>query len=244
MVKKVCIFLIHFQLPPMDFCLSNSVYGSIHETHYSGYHPVFPSISCIQILLIGRGLLVRKPILSEAQIMYDSNLLYVCFHSTFISDPNICICMEFMGKGLFGQIYKQIGPIDIDVIGKTALAVLERLTYLYDVCWVIHQDELLTTPLSIPFPMSLPTQDRIGQRRIRQRNMEVCPWGARTVNILELLCHIVNEPALRLTSEGRFLRATEELIVTCLLKDPEVRKTPKELLVSDFPGPQCVCYLG
>jgi len=74
--------------------------------------------------------------------------------------------------------------------------------------------------------------------------MEVCLQGVRTVNILELLQHIVNEPAPRLTSEGRFLRAAEELVVVCLLKDPEVKKTPKELLVSGFPGLQCVCYLG
>ena len=66
----------------------------------------------------------------------------------------------------------------------------------------------------------------------------------RTVSTLELLQHIVNEPALRLTSEGRFLRTAGELVVVFLLKDPEVKKTPKELLVSDFPGLWCVCYLG
>jgi len=53
--------------------------------------------------------------------------------------------------------------------------------------------------------------------------MEVCLW-VKTVNILELLQHIVNEPALRLASEGGFLRAVEELVVVCLLKDPEVKK--------------------
>jgi len=74
--------------------------------------------------------------------------------------------------------------------------------------------------------------------------MEVFLQGARTANILELLQHIVNEPAPRLTLEGRFLRAVEELILMCLLKDPEVRKIPKELLFSGFPGPQCVCCLG
>ena len=64
------------------------------------------------------------------------------------------------------------------------------------------------------------------------------------MSTLELLQHIVNEPALRLTSKGRFLRTAGELVVVCLLKDPEVKKTPKELLVSGFPGLQCVCYLG
>lgn len=58
--------------------------------------------------------------------------------------------------------------------------------------------------------------------------------GARTMSILELLQHIVNEPAPRLTPEGRFPKAAEEFVDACLLKDPEVRKTPKELLVSIF----------
>ena len=56
--------------------------------------------------------------------------------------------------------------------------------------------------------------------------------GARTMSILELLQHIVNEPAPRLTPEGRFPKAAEDFVDACLLKDPEARKTPKELLVS------------
>jgi len=53
--------------------------------------------------------------------------------------------MEFMDKGSLEGIYKQIGPIDIDVVGKVALAVLEGLTYLYDVHRIIHRGEVPTT---------------------------------------------------------------------------------------------------
>ena len=53
--------------------------------------------------------------------------------------------MEFMDKGSLDGIYKQIGPIDIDVVRKVALAVLEGLTYLYDVHRIIHRGELSTT---------------------------------------------------------------------------------------------------
>lgn len=52
-----------------------------------------------------------------------------------------------------------------------------------------------------------------------------------TMSILELLQHIVNEPAPRLT-EGRFPKEAEEFVDSCLLKDPDARKTPKDLLVS------------
>jgi len=49
--------------------------------------------------------------------------------------------MEFMDKGSLDGIYKKIGAIDIDVVGKVALAVLEGLTYLYDVHRIIHRGE-------------------------------------------------------------------------------------------------------
>ena len=53
-----------------------------------------------------------------------------------------------------------------------------------------------------------------------------------TMSILELLQHIVNEPAPRLIPEGRYPKVAESFIDSCLLKDPDSRKTPKDLLVS------------
>ena len=51
------------------------------------------------------------------------------------------------------------------------------------------------------------------------------------MSILELLQHIVNEPAPRLTPEGRFPKEAEDFVDSCLFKDPDARKTPQELLV-------------
>ena len=56
--------------------------------------------------------------------------------------------------------------------------------------------------------------------------------GGMTMSILELLQHIVNEPAPKLTPEGRFPAKAEQFVDSCLMKDPDVRPTPKELLVS------------
>lgn len=55
--------------------------------------------------------------------------------------------------------------------------------------------------------------------------------GGMMMSILELLQHIVNEPAPRLTPEGRFQKEAEDFVDSCLLKDPDARKTPRELLV-------------
>lgn len=55
--------------------------------------------------------------------------------------------------------------------------------------------------------------------------------GGMTMSILELLQHIVNEPAPRLTPEGRFPGEAEEFVDSCLYKDPDDRLTPKDLLV-------------
>ena len=72
--------------------------------------------------------------------MHDCHSKYIIsFWGAFLADPNICICMEFMDKGSLDGIYKKIGPIDIDIVGKVALAVLEGLTYLYDVHRIIHR---------------------------------------------------------------------------------------------------------
>jgi len=58
--------------------------------------------------------------------------------------------------------------------------------------------------------------------------------GGTTMSILERLQHIVNEPAPRLTPEGRFPKEAEEFVDACLLKDPDARKTPKELQVGSL----------
>jgi mitogen-activated protein kinase kinase len=67
--------------------------------------------------------------------------------------------------------------------------------------------------------------------------------GGMTMSILELLQHIVNEPAPKLTSDGRFPKMAEDFVNSCLLKDPDQRWTPKDLLVrtrtsSSTPNPK------
>ena len=52
-----------------------------------------------------------------------------------------------------------------------------------------------------------------------------------TMGILELLQHIVSEPAPKLTT-GKYPPQVEAFLKNCLWKDPNARKTPKELLVS------------
>jgi mitogen-activated protein kinase kinase len=57
--------------------------------------------------------------------------------------------------------------------------------------------------------------------------------GGHTMSILDLLQHIVNEPAPRLTGRRRSFPKEAELFVEgCLDKDPGSRKSPQELLVS------------
>ena len=55
--------------------------------------------------------------------------------------------------------------------------------------------------------------------------------GGMMMSILELLQHIVNEPAPKLTPEGRFPPEAESFVNGCLSKNPDQRRTPKDLLV-------------
>ncbi|KAH9891671.1 kinase [Cubamyces lactineus] len=275
------------------------------------------TIMAKKIVLIDAKPSVRKQILRELQIMHDCHSDYIIsFYGAFISDPNICICMEYMDKGSLDGIYKKIGPIDIDVVGKVALAVLEGLTYLYDVHRIIHRDikpsnilfnskgqikicdfgvsgELInsiadtfvgtstymsperiqgaqytvksdvwslgislielalgrfpfadsesddsdlsdfegTLSPSRPNPLSLQKAKEQRDKKKKRKSKGVSlQGGGMTMSILELLQHIVNEPAPRLTPEGRFPKEAEDFVDSCLLKDPDARKTPKDLL--------------
>jgi mitogen-activated protein kinase kinase len=52
------------------------------------------------------------------------------------------------------------------------------------------------------------------------------------MSILELLHHIVNEPAPRLVSRSReFPESATTFIEGCLNKEPNTRQSPQELLV-------------
>ncbi|KAM6491321.1 ste7-like protein [Amanita muscaria] len=99
------------------------------------------TIMAKKIVLIDAKSSVRKQILRELQIIHECNSpSIVSSYGAFLAEPNICICMEYMDKGSFDGIYKKIGAIDIAVVSKLALSVLEGLTYLYDVHRIIHRD--------------------------------------------------------------------------------------------------------
>lgn len=72
--------------------------------------------------------------------MHECHSPYIisCYGS-FLAEPNICICMEFMNKGSFDGICRKLGAIDIRVVCLVAHAVLEGLCYLYDAHRIIHR---------------------------------------------------------------------------------------------------------
>jgi len=293
-------------------------------------HTPTGTIMAKKIVLIDAKPSVRKQILRELQIMHDCHSKYIIsFWGAFLADPNICICMEYMDKGSLDSIYKKIGPIDIEVVGKVALAVLEGLTYLYDVHRIIHRDikpsnilcnsqgeikicdfgvsgELINSiadtfvgtstymsperiqgaqytvksdvwslgislielalgrfpfseslsddsdlsdlentlspgrpvsmgPLSLGLPPARSRRNKNTSRKDKRKSKGVSlQGGGMTMSILELLQHIVNEPAPRLGPEGRFPKPAEEFVDSCLLKDPDQRKTPKDLLKDNW----------
>ncbi|KAG1818459.1 kinase-like domain-containing protein [Suillus subaureus] len=270
-------------------------------------HTPTNTIMAKKIVLIDAKPSVRKQILRELHIMHDCHSPYIIsFYGAFLSDPNICICMEFMDKGSLDGIYKKIGAIDIEVVSKVALAVLEGLTYLYDVHRIIHRDikpsnilcnsqgqikicdfgvsgELInsiadtfvgtSTYMSperiqgaqytvksdvwslgislielalgrFPFADSDPDDSDLSDfegtlspgsiglppKKEKDKTAVSLQGGGMMMSILELLQHIVNEPAPRLTPEGRFPQEAEDFVDSCLLKDPDARNTPKDLL--------------
>lgn len=118
-----------------------------------------------QVVHIATSESTRKQILRELQIMHDCSSPYiVSFYGAYLSDPHICICMEFMDKGCAARarapalrglratdadllfparsldnVYKKIGPIPEPILGKIAFAVVTGLTYLYEVHKIMHR---------------------------------------------------------------------------------------------------------
>ena len=84
---------------------------------------------------------------------------------------------------------------------------------------------------SRPNPLTLTKEQRDKKKKRKSKGVSL-QGGGMTMSILELLQHIVNEPAPRLAPEGRFPKEAEDFVDSCLLKDPDMRKTPKDLLVS------------
>jgi mitogen-activated protein kinase kinase len=85
-----------------------------------------------------------------------------------------------------------------------------------------------TLPISSQRPKISPTT-----KRHRKRGVSL-GGGGMTMSILDLLQHIVNEPAPRLISTRRsdFPESAVVFVDGCLNKDPTLRKSPQELLVS------------
>lgn len=90
----------------------------------------------------------------------------------------------------------------------------------------------------LPPPRSRPKKDAAASKKDKRKSKGVSlQGGGMTMSILELLQHIVNEPAPRLTPVGAYPKEAEDFLDACLLKDPERRPTPKELLVREASSP-------
>ncbi|KAJ7069373.1 ste7-like protein [Mycena amicta] len=131
-----------------EFDLKNDDFTSLQELGSGNggsvmkvQHVRTGTIMAKKVVLIDAKPAERKKILLELQIMHDCDSPFiVSSYGAYLAEPNICLCMEFMDKGSFDAIYKRIGPIDVKVVGKVAVAVLEGQRYLYDEHRIIHRD--------------------------------------------------------------------------------------------------------
>ncbi|KAI0786802.1 kinase [Abortiporus biennis] len=73
-------------------------------------------------------------------------------------------------------------------------------------------------------------REKLEKKKKRKSKGVSLQGGGMTMSILELLQHIVNEPAPRLTPEEKFSKEAQDFVDGCLLKNPDLRATPKDLL--------------
>lgn len=85
-------------------------------------------------------------------------------------------------------------------------------------------------PLSSSSSNQQRQQQQQQQHTRRKSNGVSLHGGGMTMSIIELMHHIVREPAPRLP-EARFVKDAEEFVDACLEKEVEMRRTPGVLLV-------------
>ncbi|KAL7750407.1 MAP kinase kinase (MEK) [Sorochytrium milnesiophthora] len=74
---------------------------------------------------------VKKQVIRELQILHQCHSPWiVSFYGAFIENGEISICMEYMNLGSLDAIYRKIGRMSEDVLGKITVAVLEGLLTL------------------------------------------------------------------------------------------------------------------
>ncbi|WVR05932.1 hypothetical protein IAU60_002958 [Kwoniella sp. DSM 27419] len=94
-----------------------------------------------KLILVDAKPSVRKQILRELQIMNDCASPYIVgYYGCFPVDVHVGLVMEHMDAGSLDHIWRNNGPVAIDIVGKVAEAVLHGLLYLYDVHRIIHRD--------------------------------------------------------------------------------------------------------
>lgn len=100
-----------------------------------------------------------------------------------------------------------------------------------------HRDSYPTVHPGRPLSMQPLSQSRrrseVMDPKARRNSRGVSlEGGAMMMSILELLQHIVNEPAPRLVPDQKYPKESHDFIDLCLRKNPDERPTPKELMVS------------
>jgi len=96
----------------------------------------------------------------------------------------------------------------------------------------------IAIPLAAASPAPLPSRhgNATSKKDKRKSKGVTLQGGGMTMSILELLQHIVNEDAPKLTPEEKFSAESTAFVNSCLLKDPDARPAPKDLLVSSTEG--------
>ncbi|KAK0543282.1 MAP kinase kinase (MEK) [Tilletia horrida] len=286
-------------------------------------HQKSGTIMAKKVVFIDAKPSVRKQILRELQILHHCDSPYIVdFYGAYLSEPHICMCMEYMEKLSLDTIYKRWGPIRPEICGKVVVVVVNGLTYLYDVHRIIHRDvkpsnvlvsgkgqiklcdfgvsgelinsitdtfvgtstymsperiqgeqysvksdvwslgitvielalgrfpfaggdeddedgdgsgdvpDELTGTLSPtkPTPHAAIEQAKEKARKRRSKGGVSLEGSSQQLSILDLLQHIVNEPAPRLPDGRGFSEGMHAFVDKCLIKEPDERPSPKELL--------------
>jgi len=84
---------------------------------------------------------IRRQIITELKVLHEVQSEHIVgFYGSFFTEQDLAICMEYMDAGSLDSLYKRVGCIPEDVLGKVTYALLKGLDDLRTNHKIIHRD--------------------------------------------------------------------------------------------------------
>eukprot|EP00126_Sphaerothecum_destruens_P006990 Sdes_comp19628_c0_seq1m11406 len=117
--------------------LGRGNYGTVYKV----YHADTDTIMAVKAIPLDVSESACKQIVTELDVLRNSQCPYIVdFYGACYKEGDIRIFMEYMNGGSLEKMYKTLGAIPEEILGKICFAIVTGLHYLKQTHQVIHRD--------------------------------------------------------------------------------------------------------